>query len=370
MNWFRQHGSPKVLTTSATARTRILEAGQSTSDGLVVNDSPALPKHVTEIVSLSDVTAISIDAALHEGVLSIGNFDGVHLGHASLLRQTRRLADQLGGPAIACLFDPHPISILRPDLAPKRLTSVQERARRMERLGVDFLVACRTSRELLNLSAESFFQALVRDNLKCRGLVEGENFCFGKDRRGDVDLLHTLCKQHDIEFRVAEMAASDGQMISSTRIRDLLAAGDVRTASQIMAAPHSMTGIVTRGDGRGRTIGFPTANLAEIDVVIPAPGVYAGIATLSGTPQGGTLHRAAIHIGKSPTFESGESTKVEVHLIDFSGDLYGQTLSVQLVDRVRGVQRFDSAESLVAQLRKDIQSAQQLLDQPQPNRSP
>ncbi|WP_197455505.1 bifunctional riboflavin kinase/FAD synthetase [Stieleria neptunia] len=312
---------------------------------------------MTEIVSIPDITLPAVDAALQGGVVSIGNFDGVHLGHAGLLGQTRQLADRLGGPAIACLFDPHPIAILRPELAPKRLTSVEERARRMTKLGIDFLVVCQTSPDLLNLSAERFFDALVRDHLKCRGVVEGENFCFGKDRRGDVDLLRTLCRDQGIEFRVAQMESADGAMISSTRIRDLLAAGNVRDAAAMMATPHLICGVVAQGDRRGRTLGFPTANLEQIDVVIPTGGVYAGFATVAAA-----RHPAAIHIGESPTFQSGDPTKVEVHLIGFSGDLYGQTISVELVDRVRGVVRFDSVAAIADQLRKDIQSAQQLLE--------
>lgn len=303
--------------------------------------------------------------SIGNGALSIGNFDGVHLGHASLLGQTKRLADQIGGPAIACLFDPHPIAILRPELAPKRLTSVAERARRMESLGIDFLVVCQTSPKLLNLTAEQFFDALVCKTLKCRGMVEGANFCFGKDRGGDVDLLVQLCRQHEIEFRIAEMQSVDGEMISSTRIRDFLARGDVRGARLMMASPHAINGTVAHGDGRGRTIGFPTANLEDIDEVIPSPGVYAGIASTENVD-----HPAAIHIGKSPTFGSGEATKVEVHLIDFDGDLYGQSLRVELIDRVRDIVRFESAQALAKQLQKDIQSAQQMLDQHQHNQSP
>jgi riboflavin kinase/FMN adenylyltransferase len=325
---------------------------------------PALLRPVTEIVSLPDVTAPTIDAALHGGVVSVGNFDGVHLGHASLLSQTKRLADELGGPTVACLFDPHPIAILRPELAPKRLTSVQERSRRMAKLGIDFLVVCQTTKDLLDLSAEAFFDALVRDNLKCRGMVEGENFCFGKDRRGDSDLLRQLCDRERIEFRIARMESADGEMISSTRIRDLLAAGDASETAKMMATPHRISGVVAHGDGRGRTIGFPTANLEGIDVVIPAAGVYAAIATVADQ-----RIPAAIHIGQSPTFGSGKASKVEVHLIGFDGDLYDQNLSVEFVDRIRGAVRFETADALAQQLGKDLQSVQQVLEQHQQKNS-
>ncbi len=313
---------------------------------------------MTEIVSLPDVTVATLPQRLHGGVASVGNFDGVHRGHAGLLSQTRRLADQLGGPAIACLFDPHPIAILRPELAPKRLTTVQERGRRMASLGIDFLVVCTASTDLLNLSAEQFFAGLVRNNLKARGLVEGENFCFGKDRKGDVDLLRKLCGEAGIEFRVAAMRSENGEQISSTRIRDLLAVGEVRGAAEFMGRPHRISGRVGRGDGRGRSIGFPTANLHHVDAFIPAAGVYAAIGSTDDRD-----YPAAVHIGESPTFQSGDSTKVEVHLIDFSGDLYGQAITVQFIHRIRGTMHFASVDELVSQLTIDLQSATDFLQQ-------
>jgi len=295
----------------------------------------------------------------------VGNFDGVHRGHASLLAQTKHLADRLGGPSIACLFEPHPIAILRPELAPQRLTTAQERARRMSPLGIDFLVVCRTSPGLLNLTAEQFFAGLVEQNLKARGIVEGENFCFGKDRNGDVELLRQLCDHAGIEFQVAEMRSENGEMISSTRIRDLLDGGDVHTAAEFMACPHRITGRVERGDGRGRTIGFPTANLHEIDAFIPAAGVYAALASADDQD-----YSAAVHIGESPTFRSGDAQKVEVHLIGFSGDLYDKAITVQFIRRIRGTMRFASAEDLANQLVIDLQSATQFLQQHQQNRAP
>ena len=311
---------------------------------------------MTHIVPLPDIQTTKVDAALHGGVLSIGNFDGIHLGHASLLARTRAMADRLGGPAIVCVFDPHPIAILRPDALPKRLTTIEERARRLDRLGIDFLVVCQTSTRLLNYTAENFFQTLVVDNLRCRGMVEGENFCFGKDRGGDVALLRRVCGEHRIEFETATMQASDGEIISSTRLREHLQSGDVRAASEMMAMPHRVSGTVVHGDARGRTIGFPTANLRQSDVILPAPGVYAAIASVSENS-----YHAAVNVGASPTFQSGQEGQLEVHLLDFDGDLYGTSLSVDFVDRVRDIARFDSAEALKNQLKIDIQTTRKLL---------
>jgi len=320
---------------------------------------------VTEIVSLADVRRRTVDAALRGGVTSIGNFDGVHRGHAQLLHQTRQLAEELGGPSIACLFDPHPIALLRPHAAPKRLTTVQERADRMRPIGIDFLLVCQTTHALLELSAETFFDALIVDNLACRGMVEGENFYFGKDRRGDVTMLRQLCARHDITFRIAEMESAGGTMISSTRIRDALDRGDVSEAAQMMGHPHRITGRVVRGDGRGRTIGFPTANVRQIEVVIPAAGVYAAIARIQNEQLQDEHRMAAVHVGQSPTFDSGQADQIEVHLIDFKGDLYGETLSVDLIRRVRGVVRFDSPDALATQLTRDILAVRDQLEQHQ-----
>lgn len=341
---------------------------------------PINQQPVTEIVPVPDVTRPTLSAALQQklagGVISIGNFDGVHLGHRSLLRQTRELASNLSGPTIACLFEPHPIVLLRPDAAPKRLTTVAERARRMSSIGIDYLVVCQTSHAMLNLSAETFFHALVQETLNCRGMVEGADFCFGKNRGGDVNLLRSLCDREGIVFNVAEMESTDGQIISSTRIRDALAQGDVASASKMMSAPHRIHGVVSPGDGRGRTLGFPTANLSQIDVLVPSPAVYAGIATVQRSggnnssedtdTDGGTVgeidtYQAAIHIGPSPTFDSGSSAKVEVHLLDFTGNLYDRTISVDFVDQVRGVIKFDSADAIRNQLQHDILSTRQIL---------
>lgn len=241
----------------------------------------------------------------------------------------------------------------------------------MSSIDIDYLVVCQTSHAMLNLSAESFFHALVQETLSCRGMVEGADFCFGKNRGGDVNLLRVLCDREGITFNVAEMKSTDGKAISSTRIRNAITEGSVALASNMMSVPHRIHGVVRRGDGRGRTLGFPTANLAQIDVLVPSPAVYAGIATVQrddeiiqrsgGNDRNADTYQAAIHIGPSPTFDSGSSAKVEVHLLDFTGDLYDRTLSVDFVDQVRGVIKFDSVDAIRSQLQQDILSTRQLL---------
>lgn len=319
---------------------------------------PAVCPLVTKIVPLADVTSCSAAsearvqvAQLRGGAITIGNFDGVHRGHAALLRQVRTVADEIGGPAVAVVLDPHPATVLRPQTAPARLSWIERRAELMKPLGIDALIVCETTRKFLQLTAEEFFELLVQQSLAAKAIVEGTNFFFGRDRGGDIGTLRGLCQSHDIELTIAEPTFFDGEMISSTRIRKRLIAGDVEAAARLLGVAFRMRGSVVAGARRGRTIGFPTANLAGIDVVIPAPGVYGGVAHVAGEP-----YDAAIHIGPNPTFEQAGETKVEAHLIDYDGDLYGQTILVDLITHVRDIARFDSADRLVEQLDRDIQT--------------
>lgn len=294
--------------------------------------------------------------SIQGGVIAIGNFDGVHRGHATLLGQVKSLADQLGGPAIAMVLDPHPATILRPEFVPERLTQIETRAELMDRLGIDALVVCHIDRHFLNLTAEQFFSSLVLDRLNAKAMVEGPNFFFGRDRGGNVEVLAELCRQADLQLHIVEPMHVGTQMISSTRIRGLLAEGAVADAADLLGHPHRIDGIVTSGAQRGRDIGFPTANLSEIEVVVPCPGVYAGyLRTKDG------IHAAAIHVGPNPTFESNGDLKVEVHALDYDGDLYDQRVQVDFLHRVRDVVRFESPKALVSQLHQDIAEIRKVL---------
>ncbi|MEM8667704.1 MAG: bifunctional riboflavin kinase/FAD synthetase [Planctomycetota bacterium] len=319
---------------------------------------------MTNIVSLRDIAQqleLGLDPAVAEtshdayaaargGVITIGNFDGVHRGHARLLREVRTIADRLGGPAVAVILDPHPVSILRPEAAPQRLSWIERRAQRMAPLGIDCLVVCETTREFLRMTADQFFRSLVVERLAAQAVVEGPNFYFGRNRGGNVERLEMLCREQELELRIVDAShTEDGQMISSTRIRKLLNDGCVSDASDLLDGPHRIRGTVVKGDQRGRTIGFPTANLEEIDVVIPTSGVYGGWAVVDEQ-----RYQAAIHIGPNPTFEQAGAAKVEVHLLDFEGDLYDQRLLVDFVFRVRDIARFDSASDLIEQLKMDV----------------
>lgn len=299
--------------------------------------------------------ADSPDPALRGGVISIGNFDGVHQGHARLIARLRAMAQRIGGPAVAVTFDPPPVRILRPGVHPELLTTPIRRAELLRRCGADGVVVIRTTADLLRQSPETFFHTLIQGSLQARGMVEGPNFFFGRNRAGNPHLLKRLCAEANLECEIVEPTTIGERMVSSTRIRELLIKGDVEAANELLTAPFRLSGRVVPGAGRGRGLGVPTANLSRIATLVPGAGVYACRATIDGEQRG-----AAVHIGPNPTFdEAGE--KVEVHVLDFEGDLYDSLIDLDFVRRLRGVETFADSEALKDQLFRDLDAARQAL---------
>lgn len=287
---------------------------------------------------------------LRGGAVAIGNFDGVHRGHASLVRALTDEAQRLGAPSIVFTFHPPPIGLLQPQrVLAAPLTSIERRAELLHALGVQLVVAYPTDKALLQLSAEEFFEQVLIDTLGARALVEGPNFRFGRDRMGDVELLGKLCRAKGMTLTVVEAANDDAGMISSTRIRQLINSGDIAQANSLLTRPYQITGQVGHGAARGRTIGTPTANLTEISSLVPPHGVYAGC-----VPVGDQWCAAAVHIGPNPTFGE-EAVKVEVHLIDWNGELYDSNLQCLFLERLRDVQKFQSLDELKNQIAIDIE---------------
>jgi riboflavin kinase / FMN adenylyltransferase len=285
------------------------------------------------------------------GVVAIGNFDGVHTGHAALVAELRARARALGGPAVAVTFDPHPHQLLRPGQAPPLLTTVEDRVRLLGGLGVEEVVVLRTTPDLLALAPAEFFEAVVQQRLGARGLVEGSNFRFGRNREGDVATLAGLCRAAGLPLAVVAPQRVDGVEVSSSRIRAALARGDVAGSAVLLGRPYRARGVVGVGQRRGQKLGFPTANLERVATVLPADGVYA----VRGFAEGGAWPGAA-NVGPNPTF--GESArKVEVHLIGFRGDLYGKELAVDFLKRLRDTRPFAGVEELVEQLGRDVEEA-------------
>ncbi len=280
------------------------------------------------------------------GVVTVGNFDGVHLGHAALIQANTQLANRLGGPSIVVTFDPTPLALLQPSILKPALSLLEDRVTWLHELGVDHVVALKTEAGLLSLSAESFFEDVLLGQFRIRGVVEGFNFRFGRGRAGDNGTLQTLAEQFGVEF-VEVPSWNDGdEAVSSSRVREAINSGDVTLAAQLLGRPYQLRGIVVGGAKRGRTIGFPTANLDNVRTLIPRDGVYA---VRCGQMIG------AMNIGPNPTFAETKQ-KLEVHWLDFTGDLYGTVQNVEFVKRLRDTQTFAGVDALVAQLQRDVEA--------------
>jgi riboflavin kinase/FMN adenylyltransferase len=292
---------------------------------------------------------------LRRGAVTIGNFDGVHRGHARIIERLLAKAQEVRGPAIVFTFDPHPVRLLRPQAAPPPLTWTDRKAELLGELGASAIIAYPTDDALLQLSPEAFFQAIIQEKLAARSLAEGPNFYFGKGRAGDINTLTRLCDQANISLEVVQPVTIAGEFVSSSRVRAAIGAGDVDLARQMLTRPYRLRGMVTHGAGRGTKIGFPTANLEAIDTLLPAQGVYAARGLTAAN-----IWPAAVNIGPNPTFGE-QALKVEVHLIGFSGPLHGQPLEVEFVSRLRGVRQFDSVDQLKAQLALDIAAASEII---------
>lgn len=292
--------------------------------------------------------------------VAVGNFDGVHLGHAAIARRLRQAADRAGVPAIALTFDPHPAAVVRPDAAPVPLTTPARRAELLLRLGLDAVVVQAMDRSVTSLAAEVFYREVLRERLGAVAFVEGHDFRFGAGRTGDVALLGRLAAADGGSLEVVDPVVIDGEPVSSSRLRRLVAAGDVATAAALATAPHRATGRVVVGARRGTGLGFPTANLAEVTTLLPANGVYAARAAVVGEGER-RWYAAAVHLGPAATFDA-TAVSVETHLIGFAGDLYGRLLDVDFLERLRDTRRFASADDLTTQLADDVARAAEVAD--------
>jgi riboflavin kinase/FMN adenylyltransferase len=285
------------------------------------------------------------------GCVTIGNFDGVHRGHAALVKTAKQLAESVGGPAVAVTFDPPPVALLNPPAWKLPLATLDERVKRLLLAGADHVVILETDASLLALAAEAFFEDVLVRQLGVKAIVEGYNFHFGRGRGGNVSTLRTMCTAAGIAFEEVPPLLFEGEAISSSRVRTAVNAGDVKRAAELLGYPYRIWGDVVEGAKRGRTIGFPTANLANVRTLPPADGVYAVRA--NSLP-------AAANVGPNPTFGE-DARKIEVHLLDFTGDLYGTVMQVEFVARLRETKPFANVETLKAQLRQDVAATLEVL---------
>ncbi len=281
-------------------------------------------------------------------VVTLGNFDGMHLGHQQLMARLFEWRDALGLPAVVVTFDPHPAALLRPAAKRRVLVPLADRVRIFEGMGLDELVVLPFDEALRDMPAERFYHELLADGLGACHVVLGPDSRFGRGREGDYALCRSLGLERDIGCDQVEPVSSQGQHVSSTLIRGLVESGAAADIPSYLGRYYRLRGQVVHGKARGRELGFPTANVEARGTLKPCDGVYAGRLWVEGRPL-----EAAISVGSTPTFGQGE-TLVEAHALDFDGDLYGATVSVEFQRRLRGQERFDSVDALVAQMRRDV----------------
>ena len=298
--------------------------------------------------------ATELEPAGRKVCLAIGFFDGVHLGHQQVIRQTLADAKQHEAIGLVATFDRHPNSVVAPNRVPPLIYSLPQKLRAIESLGGDTLLLIRFDKAFSEQTGEAFVRGLARELGHLQSLCVGSNFVFGHKRCGDVELLRKLGAE--LSFTVHGMAAVslNSRAVSSTRIREAIRAGDLDGVSQMLGRAYSLAGTVVRGDGIGQQLGFPTANLDTPGLALPPHGVYAVHAET-----GGKTHRAVLNIGHRPTLQNpNPQLRVEAHLIDFAGDLYGQEMEVAFVEKLRPEQKFGSLGELRQQIARDILEAQ------------
>jgi riboflavin kinase/FMN adenylyltransferase len=284
------------------------------------------------------------DATTKPRRLAVGEFDGVHIGHREVIRD----ADAV------LTFEPHPRTVVAPASAPKLLTTLEQKADLIAALGIEELIVIPFDGSFAAQTAQEFIDHVLVAHLDARHVSVGENFRFGNKARGDAAL---LASQDKFQTRIAELVELDGEIVSSTHIRGLVATGQVDEAARALGAPFGMRGTVAHGDKRGRTLGFPTANLVpDSALVVPDHGIYACRAEV-----GGERRIAAVNVGVRPTFQTGRGLLVEAFLLDFEDDLYGRELRLEFLERTRGERRFESVDALVAQMHADVGQIRQIV---------
>jgi len=289
-------------------------------------------------------------------VVTIGMYDGVHRGHQQIISAAVHRASELSLPSVLITFDPHPSEVVRPGSHPPILTSPARKATLVEDLGADALFVLPFTRDFSRLAPDEFVHLVLVERLHVAAVVVGENFRFGHKAAGDVALLRKLGRRFGFTAEGVELLADDDVELSSTYVRACVAAGDMDRACRALGRPHRIEGVVVRGDGRGKELGYPTANVEPpAHTAVPADGVYAGRLVRTAGPL-----TAAISVGTNPTF-SGEQRRVEAFVLDFDSDLYGEHVGVEFLHRLRPMLRFDTVDDLLAEMGRDVERTRELL---------
>jgi len=298
----------------------------------------------------------AVPAAFRGGIVALGNFDGFHLGHQAVVARAVDRARAEGRPAIVATFDPHPVRHFVPDAPPFRLTTLEQRERLFAEAGADAMLVFHFDGSLAGLTAREFVERMLIENMGVGGVVTGEDFTFGKGRGGNVAVLADFGRELGFSADAIGPVSDAGGAISSSRIRDALKAGDPRAAARLLTRPFAIAGTVQHGDKRGREIGYPTANIDLGSYLRPAYGIYA----VRGRLEDGRVLDGAANLGIRPTFDPPKEL-LEPYFFDFSGDLYGQTVEVELIEFLRPEAKFDGLDALMAQMAKDCDAARAAL---------
>lgn len=298
-----------------------------------------------------------VPAPLRGAIVALGNFDGFHLGHQAVAKEAIEWARAEGRPSIIATFDPHPVRFFRPDAEPFRLTTLEQRQELYLAAGATAMLVFHFDGALAGTSAEDFVRVLLGEQLGVRGVVTGEDFTFGKGRSGNRAVLESLGREVGIACRAVAPVLDSGEAVSSSRIRDALRAGDPQEAARLLTRPFAIRGVVEHGDKLGRTIGYPTANLALESYLRPRYGIYAVTGRVLAT---GQELQGAANIGIRPSFDPPKEL-LEPHFFDFDGDLYGQEIEVAFHHFLRPEAKFDNMDDLVAQMAEDCERARELL---------
>lgn len=303
----------------------------------------------------------AVPERLRGGIVALGNFDGFHEGHQAVAGRAVARARAEGRPALIATFDPHPVRFFKPDLPPFRLTSLDQRARLFAAAGADAMIVFRFDAELASVSAKDFVADRLAGLIGAAGVVTGEDFTFGRGRGGNVAVLRALGPAHGIAVDAVGAVTDGGAPVSSSRIRDALAAGEPELAARLLTRPFAIEGVVVHGDKRGRALGYPTANLPLGDYLRPRFGIYA----VKGRLPDGRVFDGAANLGIRPSFDPPVEL-LEPYFLDFAGDLYGQRIEVELHHFLRPERRFDAMDALAAQMAEDCARARDLLTAPVP----
>lgn len=288
-------------------------------------------------------------------VVTIGNFDGVHRGHQALITNVINEKNKIGGTACVITFYPHPLTVINPYIKIEQITPINDKLNILEGLGVDVTILVKFDDHFSSISAEEFVNNIIWAKLKAKVVIVGYDFSFGRNKEGDREFFKKKGEELGFEVKVIEPVIENDIIISSTRIRSFLKEGKIKEARNFLGRPYVLKGMVTKGKKIGRLIGFPTANLLIIDYLIPRNGVYAAYAYLDDKK-----YKAVLNIGPAVTFNI-DTVSFEVHLLDFTGDIYGKEMVIEFVERIRGVEKFKDVEMLKVQINKDIERAKEIL---------